>query len=194
MIYLAAIFLTATLPARSTSRVWFLRKLIGASAIARHACFSPASRASPSDRARSPDAPRREPTSSSTRSALSARTWRRSSSGSADRPGAGPLRAPLLGSIRLAICAAPLLASTLGPVQRAAVVGLGVTVIVLILGARISNRRRIRRRRPSAGLAVAAMVAFGLGPTLINTALGRASRARCSGPTSPIASPAGRSS
>ncbi len=174
IIYLSAIFLTATLPAREYISVWFLRKLLGASAIvASVLLFTSVAGVSISIGARAPDAV---------------------------ETGADQLVDPLgtlgpdlatiligLGAIalalalfaprssdriRLAICAAPLLASTLGPDQRAAVVGLGVTAIVMILGALISNRRRVRATPTEAGLAVAAIIAFGLVPTLINTARG----------------------
>ena len=173
MIYMAAIFLTATVPVREYVDIYFLRRLLGGAAIlASTLIVTSVTGLTLQIGARAPDA---------------------------TATGADELVDPLgtmgpdlatiliaLGGIalalalyaprasdraRLALCAAPLLASTIIPSQRAAVLGLSVTVFVLIAGAALGGRR-IRATPTECGLAIAAVVAFSLGPTLVATARG----------------------
>lgn len=66
----------------------------------------------------------------------------------------------------LMIAAAPLLASTVGPAQRAAFLGLAISVGVLIILVAFSNRR-LQSRPAEWALAGLAITAFILGPTVI---------------------------
>lgn len=173
MIYMSAIFLTATVPAHEYVDVRFLRRLIGGGAIAATILLiTSVSGISVDIGARAPDAV----------------------AGSDDQAvsplGAlGPDLATILIGLgvvaialalyaprasdraRLALCAAPLLASAIGPGQRAAVLGLAVTLLTLSFGALVSGRR-IRATPTEISLAAAAVIAFGLAPTLVYTARG----------------------
>jgi O-antigen ligase len=68
----------------------------------------------------------------------------------------------------LMLASAPLLASTLGPSQRAAFVGLGVSLAVLIVLCAVS-RRRLKAKPIELGLAGLAIVALVVGPTVLKT-------------------------
>ena len=173
MIYMAAIFLTATVPVREYVDVYFLRRLLGGAAVlASVLIFTNVAGLTLQIGARAPDA---------------------TATGSdelVDPLGTmGPDLATILIALgglalalalyaprasdraRLALCAAPLLASTIIPSQRAAMLGLAVMIIVLVAGAALGGRR-IRATLTEIGLAIAAVVAFSLGPTLIATARG----------------------
>jgi O-antigen ligase len=68
----------------------------------------------------------------------------------------------------LMLASAPLLASTLGSTQRAAFVGLGVSLAVLIVLCAIS-RQRLKAKPVELGLAGLAVIALVVGPTVLKT-------------------------